>query len=448
MPKTITNNQILGELGVAFVQTNVLRMGFTWHPSNGPVDAGIDGWIELRDAHTGKVANTWLSVQSKARTTLERESNDSYSFTCSLADLEYWLTGNAPVILVVSNPDTNEGWWVSVKDYFANKDYKRDRRIIFDKKRDRFDPNAADDLKALGSRVGAGTYFTPLRRQEALVSNLLRIKDWQQHIYRAPTTHRTGGDLRDALKQGDQWPPREWLLHEGHVYSFHDLKNAPWSSACDSDAMQTIATNDWALSDSRELQHNFVRLLNQCLRDIAGRWFMSYADENECFHFRPTRDLLPRKVFYKSAKRKSNRVVFKAYEAKADATRIAYYRHDGFSHRFRQFGGQWFLEISPTYVFTSDGKKPDPYREERLAKIKTFEGDAAVAGRVLMFADILRDRPSLFAPKYPFLTFGELENVLSEVSINDDSWSRIRADEPAPADDDTAQGNDAQKVLF
>jgi len=447
MVKKIRDNQILGQKGIALIETTVLDMGFTWHPTNGPLEAGIDGWIELRDQGTGEVANCWLPVQSKARTTLAPENDTSVSFTCGLSDMEYWMTGNAPVILIVSKPDQKEAWWVSVKDYFRGRDIRKDRKITFDRVKNRFSPDAADELKALGSRVGAGAYFTPVRRQEALVSNLLRVKSWKEIVFKAPTVHRRPSDLRAALKTHVEWPEKEWLLHEGSLFSFHDLSAPPWCHECDADLMTTFSTSEWAFSDSADHQWLFVRLLNQCLRDIAGRAGMSYSDEDECFYFRPTKDLTEKVVQYHSQKRSADRVVFKAHPSKLDPTKIAYYRHDGFAGRFKRYGDAWFLEISPTYRFTSDGRQPSPYGEDNLAGIKRLEGDGAVAGRVIMYADLLRERPSLFHKRYSFLTFGELEHVVMDVSINDEAWRRIREDS-STQDEELAEVDDEQGKLF
>lgn len=429
MPKKITDAQILGELGVSLIKTRLLQMGFTWHPTNAPLEAGIDGWIELRDQATGIVANCWLPVQSRARSVLERESDDSVSYTCNLTDLEYWMTGNAPVILVVSKPHSDEAWWVSIKDYFRNKDFRRDRRITFDRKQSRFDGDAAEQLKALGQQAGSGAYFTPVRKQELLVSNLLQVNRWATTIYYAETAIRDPEELRNALKEFIEWPPREWFLKDGRIYSFHNLADPPWCQVCDSSTITDVSSDEWAFSSSHDSQRMFVRLLNQCLREIVGRWSMGYSSEVDCYQFKPTKDLRARKISYKSQKRRTSRLVFRAYLSKTMTDCIAYYRHDGFSHQFRRYGGKWFLEISPTYVFTTDGKIPDPYREERLAKIKSIEGDAAVAGRVLMFADILRDRRTLFHEPYAMLTFGDLETAISDVSINDEAWSSIGGNE-------------------
>src|SRR5687768_13118877 len=132
--KRITREQLLGETAVQFIGRRFLDMGLPWHPTNAPLDAGIDGFVEVRDLQSGEATNAWIAVQSKGRTTLEKETAASFEFTCTPRDLDYWRRGNMPVLLVVSRPEKNEAWFVSVKDYFrADPSRQQSRRIHFDK---------------------------------------------------------------------------------------------------------------------------------------------------------------------------------------------------------------------------------------------------------------------------------------------------------------------------
>jgi len=171
--KRITREQILGEKGVKLIGRRFLDIGFPFHPTNAPLDAGIDGFIELRDPLTGEASNSWIAVQSKARTQLERETAHSFEFTCTARDLEYWRRGNMPVLLVLSRPDTDEAWWVAVKEYFRDAARQNSRRIVFDKVANRLTLDTRDELLALAQAAGAGTYFRPSPKREDLHSNLL-----------------------------------------------------------------------------------------------------------------------------------------------------------------------------------------------------------------------------------------------------------------------------------
>lgn len=433
--KRLTREQILGETAVQFIGRRFLDMGFPWHPTNAPLDAGIDGFVEIRDLQSGEATNAWIAVQSKGRTTLEKETNSSFEFTCTPRDLDYWRRGNMPVLLVVSRPDRNEAWWVSVKDYFRNNSARQQsRRIVFDKSANALTPAAAGQLLQLVQAAGAGTYFRPAPRRERLHTNLLEVKRLPQLIYWAQTTLRDPGEFRSQLQKQMQYPPREWLFDSKRIYSVHDLRDEPWASVCDISTVDWIEATKWASSDFAQDQRLFVWMLNECLRSFAGKIGMRYSKDDEALYFKKTADLSPRVKRYRSRQHSAERDVFREYRSKTDPSKIFYYRHVGFEPRFRRFDGKWCLEINPTYLFTSDGENTHPYHEEYLAKIKSIEGSGAVGGSVVMFASLFRDREGLFADNYPHLGFGNLLEGELDVGIDDKFWSmddkKKRAEQP------------------
>jgi hypothetical protein len=424
--KKVTNSQIVGAQGVNLLESIILRMGFTWHPSNQSLEAGVDGWAELRDPNTHEVKNSWLAIQSRARTDID-DAGPSFKYHCKQKDLDYWMQGSAPVILVVSRPNDNKAWWVSVKDYFRNKDYSTERAIIFDVERDLLTASTAEDWKDLNGRYGAGTYFTPSRRQEKLTSNLLRVIRFGSTVYSASTPYSSGKEVREQLKAVDEYPPWEWAYSDKkRIYSFHDLNALPWSRACDVATITSHDTDSLAFSDDRQTKKAFVRLLNESLKALLRPWHMKYSDEGDCYYFTPSPKDIVRDIRYKSRKKITRRRVVKVYTHKDDQTRVRYYRHDAMQHRFLRFGDAWYLMIEPTYVFTSDGENASLYREELLAGIKTFEGDAAISGTIVMFADLLKDRDTLFEKPHEFLGFGQIESCELDAGIDDEAWARIK----------------------
>src|SRR5437773_2098567 len=161
MTKTITDNQITGERGIALIHARVAAMGFVWYPSGG-TEAGIDGTIELRDGRTGAVTNQIVQVQSRATAgRFTAETDESFEYLCEERELDYWLGGNAPVILVRSRPETDEAYWVPLKEYFADPSRRASRRIRFDKERDRFDVSCRDRLVRLAAPPDSGIYIAP-----------------------------------------------------------------------------------------------------------------------------------------------------------------------------------------------------------------------------------------------------------------------------------------------
>src|SRR5438128_1460694 len=118
--KVIHPNAVIGERGIALIAQRVWAMGYVWYPTGG-VEAGIDGHIELRDPETGEAFNCVIRVQRKATSgPFQGETATGFHYICDERDLDYWLRGNAPVVLVVSRPSTDEAYGVSIKDYFRD----------------------------------------------------------------------------------------------------------------------------------------------------------------------------------------------------------------------------------------------------------------------------------------------------------------------------------------
>jgi hypothetical protein len=152
------------------------------------------------------------------------------------------------------------------------------------------------------------------------------------------------------------------------------------------------------------------------------------------YYFSKTRDLQAKQVSWKRIK-ESKRTVFGPHFGKKDTTRIIYYRHLAFVPYFLRFGGQWYLEITPSYHFTSDGKVPSKFRESYLAGIKRIEKHESVRGNVEFWASFLTEQ-DLFSTA-PLLTFAELMSFTTDFGIAEKDWLN-RADEDEKQIDDDA----------
>jgi len=174
--KRILPTSFTGHKGVLLIDSIVTNMGWLFTPTLAHTDGGVDGFIEIRRNETDELTNLILQVQSKA-TSKEwtAETGDLFEYRCSDRDLAYWLQGNTPVILVVSRPDTQEAYWVSVKHYFNDLSARKAKKVRFDKKTGRFDVNAAGALHDLAAPVNSGLYSEPPPKSESLLSNLLLL---------------------------------------------------------------------------------------------------------------------------------------------------------------------------------------------------------------------------------------------------------------------------------
>ena len=417
--KKISQNDIVGEQGVNFIQRVVLDMGFLWYPTG--LEAGIDGYVELR-AETGEVTNCIIQVQSKATDrTFEGETDTELEYRCSQRDLDYWLGGNAPVILVRSRPRTGEAYWVSLKGYFASPITRKTGKVIFQKSRDRFDLNARAALQRLATPADSGLYLGARPKVEVVYSNLLKLAPLPEHYYVASTDYRTRGELFAALRELTRDVRGEWLLGGRLLTSFHDLSRSPWNTLCDQGTIEKHDTKEWTQTTDLIRQRALVQLLNACLREKLFPQGIKYSRDNDFYYFRATRDLTDREYGYQSRENRTSRWVFKGYPKKSDHTQMSYYRHSAFSGHFVRYATDWYLQITPNYLFTRDGERPSFYASALLSGIKRLENNQAVHGQVVMWAQVLTER-SLFDTGPTFLDFSNLMQFELLAGLDDTVW--------------------------
>jgi hypothetical protein len=264
----------------------------------------------------------------------------------------------------------------------------------------------------------AGLYLAPTRRSEILHSNLLLLKTYPSEVFIAATDCRSPREIWASLRNSGQEVDAAWILWEKKIISFHDLAEPPWSSVCDVGTREGFAVTEWSKSSDPQRQRQFVQLLNRTLRDQLWPKVRYWPHHDSYAMFGQ-----PRKLSYRSLKRPSTVSVTRRFSTTtAERQRFDWFRHMAFCGQFRFLEGQWYLEITPTYRFTSDGFTLDRFHEERLSGIKRLEGNRAVLSAVLFWADYLRPKTSLFLGNPSLLQFGELLTFNCDVGIVDREW--------------------------
>lgn len=415
-PKTISRQGLTGQQGINLIERIVLEMGSRWTPS-GPNEVGIDGYIELFDPNSRQPLRLTVAVQSKVVTAIADDLNPAFDYWCDANDVEYWVNGNTPVILVVSSPASNEGYWISVKDYFKGWTPADPARVTFSKGQHRFSPDSFHQLVTIAAPK-QGLYLAPTRHQETLYTNLLPLQGYSAHIFIACTDCRTPRDVWALLRATKQEVDAGWVLWERKIFSFHDLSEKPWSSVCDAGTVESFATVEWSESSDSQRQRVFVQLLNQSLKAQLSPE-VRYWPQEDCYAIVGR----PRKLSYQSLRRPSKITVVSLFSTTAaDGREFEWLRHMAFRGQFRFLERQWYLELTPTYRFTRDGHALDRFHEDRLKGIKRIEGNRAVLSSVLFWADYLRPKVTLFGVSTSALQFGQLLTFSSDVGIVDRTW--------------------------
>lgn len=263
---------------------------------------------------------------------------------------------------------------------------------------------------------------------ETIYSNLAPLKSYPKILYVAPATCVTYKQAWGRLRDGaTSYVTQAWVLHDKNIYSFVDPSSGYLSRIVDTTAIESHDSTEWANATDRDQRRLFVQLLNGSLRDdlaIFGIWF---APDDKIFFFAGHAGEEPRKYKYKNVKLSSTMTVVPHYvhEAK-NGTKSPYLRHLAFDGRFRSLGGRWFLEIVPTYRFTTDGRKKSWLHEYRLSGIKRLEGNRAVLSQVLVWSDVLCSRPAPNGPSR-HLAFEPVATFEVERTIADEELTSVEA---------------------
>jgi hypothetical protein len=116
MRKRRTRAHIIEDLGFNHVERQVLLTGYTLERIIH--DYGYDGHIQPFDDN-GEVEGGLILLQLKSTDKLKlSEKDDSIRFDLSVRDLEFWLSSPNVMVLIVYDAQSNEAFFVELKDYF------------------------------------------------------------------------------------------------------------------------------------------------------------------------------------------------------------------------------------------------------------------------------------------------------------------------------------------
>jgi Domain of unknown function (DUF4365) len=393
--KKLTNSDMIGKAGVSLVSLRLAEMGFLFHETGG-VEAGTDGFVELRDPDSGEMLSTVFRIQSKATRNgraWQRESDERFEYPCKERDIADWVASNVPVAVVCCDVARQLAFWKDATSYFRNPDRRADRRLVFDKRQDVFDRSAASALANIAVPRTAGLSIPPPPRGEELLSNLLPVIDHPNSVWVAPALTSEMWEVEESLRKAGLGV--ECFVRAGQLYSFRPFEEPVWHELCDTGAARRSNASGWAASDDPVRQHEFAELLRRALGEKV-REVMDFDRREKLFYFRASADL--------SDVRLGRRRAFAAYR-KRDGS-IRFFRHLGFHAQFQRLDGDWYLEFNPDYRFTRDGHNLSKFAAEQKATIKRFEHNDAVRQQIRTLATFLTEPPTLLTPGYSFLTFG------------------------------------------
>lgn len=294
-------------------------------------------------------------------------------------------------------------------------------------------PAGASDLKARADKQ-------PDASLEEAFSNLIPLRRFPETLYIGPALCKTLKQgwhmLRKGLADKHQYLPGAWTLYEKNIYSFADPEASRLRRIVDQGGVDTFDSKSWAFSEDADKRRLFVYLLNAALRDDLGSQGVRYHGSQDVYAFIGHPDEPPRRLNYANVKVRSTVTVVAHYESKSKTgKRYPYLRHAAFQGRFRLLGKEWYLEITPTYRFTHDGKGLDNFHESRLSGIKRIERNRSVLSQLLLWQAVLR-APWKRADHPRLLEFAPLESFQFSSGVDESHLTALDAPTIRPGADE------------
>ena len=267
---------------------------------------------------------------------------------------------------------------------------------------------------------------------EESFANLIPLRHFPDTLYIAPARSKTPKHAwfllkgRAAAKSAD-YVPGAWTLYEGNLYSFVDPERSRLKTIIDLGGSDQFNAQEWAFSPDENKRRLFVHLLNAALREDLWSQGVRYHRDQDVYAFMGRPAEPPRRLNYANLKMRSTATVVSHYERKIKSGKAyKYLRHGAFQGRFRFLGDDWYLEITPTYRFTWNGKDLDRYHENLLSGIKRLERNRSVLSQLLICQSVLR-APWTRADRSRLLEFGPLILFSFTSGINESSLTALDA---------------------
>lgn len=440
MSKRITDSQLIGEIGESVARTRFLNIGFQFD-GRSRLEAGIDGIAEVMD--DGAPLAKMIAVQVKAtdKAKYSNETDDGFTYLLRTEDLQYWRNSNLPVIIVLYRRSDETFYWKEIPNAFSVDE----RKLVFDKTADVLNHQAADSIAQLTvPKAGHGYYVPPLGGGEEALVNMLPIK-LPAEIYVASTPY-TAKQAMAILFDGDEPPRFDWAIKGRTFWSFHDPRNECTAQIVDEDQVDVIDTSMIAHHEDIDEQHNFSFLLRQILRHQFGR-DLGWDKERKVFYFLAEAENQTRVFKYQSTVNRAEADVVNAVKDKKDDSKIAFVRHHAFAARFELMLDQWFLILSPTYHFTTNGLVPHSYPAALLAGKKRLDNNASLRGQVIMWHRFLSGsevpKDDLFGSHQTAeqtLKFGAPPVVSLPTTVPEKAWGSVKPKVKGEGRDELQEG--------
>jgi hypothetical protein len=336
-----------------------------------------------------------------------------------------WITGRAATF-----PSSSFSFTSDVGRHWKSVDAGEGtgaRRLRIEKSKDQFDESARDAIAALCvSKGGWGVWFPTFKSGEPGHLNLVEVV-LPKKAFVAASPFKTGRQALFELLAHEDRPRDDWVIRSGEFMSLRDPRDGPLEQIVDAGSVEEIGCEEIAFRDDEAEERHFIELLR---RTLGGQLdgLLNFNKDQKAFYFPAIAETIERTYHYVSLKQKTHADVVKKYEKDG---KLKFVRHHAFEPRFSRMGETWLLSITPTFVFTWDGFRPDRFASGRLAGKKQREYNGALLGQFVMWRNLLtglgirNDTAELFdlePDREHVLRFRILDTLALPRGVPDELW--------------------------
>lgn len=303
---------------------------------------------------------------------------------------------------------------------------------------------------------------------ETLSCNLLPVERLPKYIYMAALapdliTTNTKGDpvipsknrlkqiIRGIQEQEGNESERRFMpafrLYEDRIITFHDLEDpdGPLSSIIDENQVEVLDIPTFVRDE--DLRKIFVSLLNMAIARHLRKAGLIVDDDKLGRFFFPDRDGQPQTIIWTPRKKKASRLVAKPMMQEG---KVLFWRNLGAYIGATFLANHFYVQISPTWVITSDGHTlaTNPAMMRHVIKWTGPERNMQVLFHVRFWTSILRRaRPGPISiragdqtievstvPAFVHQSFGIASDQRELMGLLDDEAPIIAAEEDQRAD--------------
>lgn len=218
----------------------------------------------------------------------------------------------------------------------------------------------------------------------------------------------------------------EHYKNDYHTYNkklltFRDLhqNNEILRNVIDLGTIDSFSISDF-ISSSTDNENILKTLIGYVIKEKLYHKKIDWIAKENIFRYKLHKIEQPRKLSWKKKNLSKKTVVF-LIKSKADS-HIICYRHLAFKYSVHNYNDQWFISITPTWSFTSNGIRKSRYAANYMSGIKRIENNKSVYFYFRMIAYDLANI-DLFTVGAKYLDFGSPNFFLFSPIIYDNYWA-------------------------